>query len=210
MTISLFIPSFMKGFFLGFSLILAIGAQNAFVLRTGLEGRHVFAICLFCAISDAILITLGVGGMGAILAPLESLNFWLYLIASLWLFTYGAMRLKDAMSGQSQLKAENNEIKSLWPSLSLVAGLTWLNPHVYLDTVVLLGGISAPLGGAEKWSFGLGAIMSSFVFFFSLGYGAKALSPMLNSPKTWQRIDFGIAVIMFWIAIGLVIAAFQS
>ena len=89
----------------------------------------------------------------------------------------------------------------------MVAGLTWLNPHVYLDTVVLLGGISAPLPIAEKWAFGMGATTSSFMFFFTLGYGARALSPWLNNPKTWQKIDFGIAAIMFWIAIGLIIAA---
>ena len=201
------LPSFLKGFGLGFSLIMAIGAQNAFVLRTGLDGRHIFIICLFCALSDALLISLGVAGMGALLAPLESITTWLYIGAAMWLITYGGLRLRDALSGRSQLNADQSQSKPLWPALSMVAGLTWLNPHVYLDTVVLLGGISAPLIGVEKWSFGIGAILASFVFFFSLGYGAKALSPWLNNPKIWQRIDFGIAAIMFWIAFGLIIAA---
>ena len=207
MILTSFIPSFIKGFGLGFSLIMAIGAQNAFVLRTGLEGRHIFAICLFCAVSDAVLITVGVAGMGALLAPLESVTAWLYGGAALWLIVYGGMRLRDGLTGQSQLSADQSQSKPLWPALSMVAGLTWLNPHVYLDTVVLLGGISAPLPIAQKWAFGIGATTSSFVFFFILGYGARALSPWLNNPKTWQKIDFGIAAIMFWIATGLIIAA---
>ena len=202
-----FLPSFLKGFGLGFSLIMAIGAQNAFVLRTGLEGRHIFIICLFCALSDAVLITFGVAGMGALLAPMESVTTWLYLGAALWLMVYGGFRLRDAMTGRSKLSAEESQSKPLWPALSMVAGLTWLNPHVYLDTVVLLGGVSAPLIGTDKLAFGLGAVVSSFVFFFTLGYGARALSPWLNDPKIWQKIDFGIAAIMFWIAFGLIIAA---
>ena len=203
------LPVFLKGFGLGFSLIMAIGAQNAFVLRTGLEGRHIFVICLFCAVSDAVLITVGVAGMGALLAPLESVTAWLYGGAALWLMIYGGLRLRDALLGHSQLTAEKSQSKPLWPALSMVAGLTWLNPHVYLDTVVLLGGVSAPLAVIEKWAFGLGATVSSFVFFFTLGYGARALSPWLSHPKTWQKIDFGIAGIMFWIAIGLLITAFM-
>ena len=202
--------TFFQGFGLGFSLIMAIGAQNAFVLRTGLDGRHVFITCLFCAVSDAVLITLGVGGMGAFLGRWEGLEFWLYLIAALWLMIYGGLRLREAYHGGAALNLQDNESKPLWPSLSMVAGLTWLNPHVYLDTIVLLGGISAPLPVSQKWSFGIGATLSSFVFFFGLGYGAKALSPWLRTPKIWRRIDVLIALIMFWIALGLILAAFQA
>jgi len=202
--------TFFQGFGLGFSLIMAIGAQNAFVLRTGLDGRHVFIICLFCAVSDAALIALGVGGVGAFLGRWEGLEFWLYLIAAIWLIVYGGLRLREAFRGGAVLSLEDTASKSLWPALSMIAGLTWLNPHVYLDTIVLLGGISAPLPVMQKWSFGLGATLSSFVFFFGLGYGAKALSPWLRTPKIWRRIDILIALIMFWIALGLIIAAFRA
>jgi len=202
--------TFFQGFGLGFSLIMAIGAQNAFVLRTGLDGRHVFIICLFCAVSDAALIALGVGGVGAFLGRWEGLEFWLYLIAAIWLIVYGGLRLREAFRGGAALSLEDTASKPLWPALSMIAGLTWLNPHVYLDTIVLLGGISAPLPVMQKWSFGLGATLSSFVFFFGLGYGAKALSPWLRTPKIWRRIDILIALIMFWIALGLIIAAFRA
>ena len=203
------LTTFLQGFGLGFSLIMAIGAQNAFVLRTGLDGRHIFIICLFCAASDAVLIALGVGGVGVFLDSLQDVTLWLYLGAALWLIVYGGLRLRDAIMGHTRLNADHAISKPLWPALSMVAGLTWLNPHVYLDTVVLLGGISAPLPIGQKWSFGLGAGLASFVFFFALGYGARALSPYLDNPKTWRRIDFGIAAIMFWIAIGLILAAFK-
>lgn len=198
----------LKGFALAFSLILAIGAQNAFVLRTGLRGHHVFAVCAFCALSDMILIILGIGGMAALLTPFQAQIFWIYIVAALWLAGYGVMRLKDAMSGAAGLTIEQNIPSGFWPVMLTVAGLTWLNPHVYLDTVILLGGISVTLDAGEKIPFALGACLATCVFFFSLGYGGKALGKTLTSPKAWVRIDFGIALLMFWIAAGLVWAAF--
>lgn len=202
--------SFLKGFGLGFSLILAIGAQNAFILRMGLERQHIFWLCLFAACSDAVLITLGVGGLGALLAPIADASFWLYLLAAGWLIIYGVMRLKDAYSGASVLEAEGRRQMSLKAALVLIAGLTWLNPHVYLDTVVLLGGISATLPQGDKLPFGIGAVLASFVFFFSLGYGASWMGKYLKSPKVWIRIDIGIALVMFWIASGLIYSAFNA
>lgn len=199
-----------NGFMLGLSLILAIGAQNAFVLRMGLEGRHVFAVCLFCAVSDAALISAGVAGVGGMLSRADGVTFWLYLIAAAWLVIYGGLRLRDALSGRSSLKASEQSGDSLGVTLMIMAGLTWLNPHVYLDTVVLLGGISATLEAAERPVFAAGAMLSSFVFFFSLGYGARALGGRLTSPNTWVRIDIGIALIMFWLAAGLLWAAFVA
>lgn len=199
----------MKGFLLGLSLILAIGAQNAYVLRAGLNGTHVFAICLFCALSDAVLIALGITGMGAVLGGMEDVSFWLYLLAAGWLSGYGLLRLRDAIKGQSSLKAEGSGQHKLIPALVMAAALTWLNPHVYLDTVVLLGGIASTLAPPERAVFGLGAAISSFVFFFGLGYGAKAIGRHLTSPGIWKRIDLGIALIMFWLAAGLLAAAFR-
>ena len=198
---------FIKGFGLGFSLILAIGAQNAFILRMGLERQHIFWLCLFSAVSDAVLIAVGVGGVGRLLEPMVSASFWLYLIAAAWLIIYGLLRLKSAFDGSSILEADKRRQMTLPMALLMMGGLTWLNPHVYLDTVVLLGGISATLGAGEKWPFGLGAAISSFVFFFTLGYGASWVGGYLRDPKMWRRIDFGIALVMFWIAAGLIFSA---
>lgn len=205
-----FIEFFGVGFGLVFSLILAIGAQNAFVLRTGLLGRHVFVVCCFCALSDILLITVGINGMGALLAPLQQYIFWVYIFAALWLAVYGLIRLRDAMSGKSALNALDQEGQSLMMTMTVIAGLTWLNPHVYLDTVILLGGISSTVPSESKLSFSLGAYAASTVFFFGLGYGAKRLGRSLTNPKIWARIDIGIAIIMFWIASGLLWAAFRS
>ena len=206
--------TFLKGFGLGFSLILAIGAQNAFILRMGLERQHVFWLCLFAAVSDAVLIALGVGGVGRLLAPMADASFWLYVLAAGWLTLYGVLRLKDAWSGASALEASNKvagrKPMTLAAALLMVAGLTWLNPHVYLDTVVLLGGISATLPEGDKLNFGVGAALSSFTFFFGLGYGASWMGRYLKDANVWIKIDIGIAVVMFWIAAGLIISAFNG
>jgi len=202
--------TFIKGFLLGLSLIMAIGAQNAYVLRAGLRKTHVFAICFFCALSDAVLIAVGITGMGAVLGGMEDISFWLYLVASGWLFGYGLLRLRDALRGQSGLNSEGGaDRQSLASALLMAAALTWLNPHVYLDTVVLLGGIASTLGPAERLSFGTGAALSSFIFFFGLGYGARAVGGYLTGPASWKKIDLGIALIMFWLATGFLTAAFR-
>ena len=199
-----------KGFGLGFSLILAIGAQNAFILRMGLQRQHVFWLCLFAAVSDAILITIGVGGLGRLLEPMAAASFWLYLLAAAWLIVYGILRLKDAFTGASVLEAGTRQTMSLRAAMIMVAGLTWLNPHVYMDTVVLLGGISATLPMGDVLPFGIGAATASFVFFFMLGYGASWMGRYLKDNKIWIKIDLGIAVVMFWIAAGLIISAFAG
>lgn len=200
---------FLQGFVLVFSLILAIGAQNAFVLRAGLQGRNVFVICAFCAVSDMILVTVGINGMAAVLAPFQAAMPWVYAGAALWLAGYGGLRLRDALTGQSALKAAEGEAQGLGPSLLAAAGITWLNPHVYLDTVVLVGSVSTTLDGSEKWRFALGAYLASTSFFFTLGYGAKALGRGLTNPKIWARIDLFIALVMFWIAAGLIWAGIR-
>lgn len=200
--------SFLKGFGLGFSLILAIGAQNAFILRMGLERQHVFWLCLFAATSDATLIAIGVGGFGRLLEPMIAASFWLYLLAAAWLIFYGMLRLKDAYTGASVLEASTRQRMTLRAAMLLVAGLTWLNPHVYLDTVVLLGGISATLPSGEKLPFGIGAALASYTFFFALGYGASLMGGYLKDARIWIKIDIGIALVMFWIAGGLIFSAF--
>lgn len=167
--------SILAGFTLGFSLILAIGAQNAFVLRQGLMRLHVLPVVLTCAVSDAVLIAGGVAGFGALVERLPWLENAMRLFGAAFLFWYGSRALIAAWRGGTALEA-GQAAPSLQGSIVTCLALTWLNPHVYLDTVVLLGGISAQYPSALR--FALGAMTASFVFFFSLGYGARALAPL--------------------------------
>ena len=200
------IYAFLTGFFLGFSLILAIGAQNAFVLRQGLIGRHVLIVALFCAVSDALLITIGVVGISTLLNFIGLLSNWLYGISSIWLIGYGLLRLRDAVKGESTLTAEKSSVNGLASTLAFLAVVTFANPHVYLDTVVLLGSISQQFSGDNKIAYVLGASIASFAFFFSLSYGARLLAPIMIRPNAWRILDCSIALLMFIIAIKLVLS----
>lgn len=195
--------TFFAGFALGFSLILAIGAQNAFVLRQGLRGEHVFWICLTCAVSDALLITTGVAGFGSLATYLPWFEPVMRYGGAAFLIVYGAMSMRSAWRGGSALVTANGSSSGLVSSLLTVLAFTWLNPHVYLDTVVLIGSISAQY--PDRLQFGLGAVTSSFVFFFTLGYGARLLAPLFSRARAWQVLDVLIALIMWAIAIKLLI-----
>lgn len=199
--------AFSTGFFLGISLILAIGAQNAFVLRQGILGQHVFYVALFCAVSDALLIFLGVTGISFFLDNLvgEFTNI-LFGISSIWLSGYGLIRLMSIFKSNAVLDSENIALKKLIPTLASVFILTFANPHVYIDTVVLIGSIAQQFSGDLKFIFAIGASLASFIFFFGLAYGAKLLSPLMQSPTSWRILDGIIAVIMFSIAFKLAIA----
>ncbi|MDF2141742.1 LysE/ArgO family amino acid transporter [Paenirhodobacter sp. CAU 1674] len=187
------------GFRLGLGLILAIGAQNAFVLRQGLRREHVFAVAGFCALSDALLIALGVSGVAVMtrIAPwvVEALR-WGGVAFLLW---YGWRAARAAWRGGEALQAGQGSTVSLGRVLATVAALTWANPHVWLDTVVLLGAVSAQFPG-QGLSFGLGAGIASFVFFFSLAYGARLLAPLFAKPRAWQVLDALVALIMVSVA----------
>lgn len=196
-------PAFPAGFALGFSLILAIGAQNAFVLRQGLRGEHVFWVCLTCALSDAILIAGGVAGFGSLAAHLPWFEPVMRYGGALFLIVYGAMALRKAWRGGEVLIAAGERSADLGKILLTVLAFTWLNPHVYLDTVVLIGSVSAQYD--NRLQFGLGAVLSSFVFFFGLGYGARVLAPVFARPRAWQVLDLLIALIMWAIAVKLLI-----
>ncbi len=191
------------GFFTGLSLIIAIGAQNAYVLKLGLQRHHVFAAVLFCAVSDALLIIAGVAGLGAIIQqfPLV-LEFFKYAGAA-YLIWFGVSALRRAAKPQT-LEAQG-EAKSLSKTLLTMAALTWLNPHVYLDTVILLGSIANQFE-PNQWWFTIGAATASFVWFFSLGFGAKLLSRFVSNPVFWRWLDGFIAVVMFAIALSLLFA----
>jgi len=192
----------LTGFVLGFSLILAIGAQNSFVLRQGLMGRHVFIVALFCSISDALLISIGVAGISIFLSNyIDLVSDWLFSISAIWLLGYGLLRLRDAINGKSVLIAKDSSVNELASTLSFLSVLTFANPHVYLDTVILIGTVSQQFPGNTKLAYVLGASLASFVFFFSLAYGAKFLSPIMQRPIAWRLLDSFVAFIMFTLAI---------
>ena len=197
------LSAFLTGFILGFSLILAIGAQNSFVLRQGLMGHHVFTVALFCALSDVLLISIGVFGISIFLNNyIDSVSVWLFAISAIWLAGYGLLRLRDAVIGKSVLIVKNSSVNGLASTLSFLVVLTFANPHVYLDTVVLIGSVSQQFpDNNTKLSYVLGASIASFVFFFSLAYGAKFLSPVMQRPIAWRLLDSFIAFVMFGLAI---------
>ncbi|TCO69727.1 LysE/ArgO family amino acid transporter [Rhodovulum euryhalinum] len=196
----------LTGFATSLSLILAIGAQNAFVLRQGLMQRHVFALCLFCALSDAALIAAGVAGFGTLARAAPWLPTALTLGGAAFLLAYGALRIRAALRGGHALAADGRG-GSVWAVLGTAAAITWLNPHVYLDTLALIGAVSMRFApGADRMAFGLGAVAASFVFFFALGYGARLLAPVMASPRAWRVLDLGIGVVMWTIAAGLVLS----
>ncbi|MEM6760540.1 MAG: LysE/ArgO family amino acid transporter [Pseudomonadota bacterium] len=190
--------SFVPGFFLGFSLILAIGAQNAFVLRQGLRRAHVFAVVITCAVSDAVLIAAGVAGFGALAEAVPWFEPLMRYGGAAFLLWYGWRNARSAWRGGQALGTGGDEAQSLRAAVLTVLALTWLNPHVYLDTVVLLGSISAQY--PDRLAFALGAMTASFVFFFSLGYGARALAPLFARPSAWRVLDAIIALTMWAIA----------
>jgi L-lysine exporter family protein LysE/ArgO len=196
--------TFIPGFLLGSSLILAIGAQNAFVLRQGLRKEHVFWVCLICALSDAALIAAGVAGFGALVTAVPWLAPVMRFGGAAFLLTYGLRSLWSAWRNSGALNPSDDVRKSLGATAAACLAFTWLNPHVYLDTVVLLGSVSTQYAGARN-VFALGAITSSFLFFFSLGYGARLLRPLFANPKAWRVLDGLIGVTMLLLAAKLVL-----
>jgi len=198
------ITPFLTGFFLGLSLIVAIGAQNTFVLRQGILGQHVFYIALFCALSDVLLIIIGVAGISFFLNNFISHNLnILFGLSAIWIFGYGVLRLRSSFKSNKSIEIKASRIKGLLPNISVAAVLTFLNPHVYLDTMILIGSISQQFFGLQKITFALGACLASFVFFFSLAYGARLLIPIMQRPFSWKILDALIALVMFTIAFKL-------
>ena len=198
------ITAFFTGFFLGISLILAIGAQNTFVFRQGILREHVFYVALFCSISDAILIIIGITGISFFLNNIsDNFSNLLFGISAIWLTIYGILHLIHAFKSKSNIKIEKKDSKNLLITISTLSILTFANPHVYLDTVVLIGSISQQFTGSLKLAFASGSVLASFAFFFSLSYGAKRLAPIMTSPSSWRILDIVIALIMFSIAFKL-------
>jgi len=196
--------AYATGLAVGFGLILAIGAQNAFVLRQGLKGEHLLLVCLACALSDAALILAGVGGFREIIDRFPALDPALRYAGAAFLLWYGARSFKAALSGDAALVPAQAAPASWRGTLATCLALTWLNPHVYLDTVVLIGTISTRFPGRAE-IFALGAMIASFIFFFSLGYGAALLRPLFARPSAWRVLETVVGITMWTIAAKLVL-----
>jgi L-lysine exporter family protein LysE/ArgO len=199
----------LAGLGFGLSLIVAIGAQNAFVLRQGLRREHVFAIVVVCALSDIALIAVGVAGLGALLQAVPWLLVVVRVAGAGFLLVYGALAARRAFR-PATLDASTSGVSSpLWTAVATCLALTWLNPHVYLDTVVLLGSVAAT-HGADRWWFAVGAAVASILWFTTLGFGARLLRPVFAKRAAWRVLDALVAVVMFVLAIGLLVGLASS
>lgn len=191
------------GLGLGLALIVAIGAQNAFVLRQGLRGEHVVAVVAVCALSDLLLIIAGVAGTGALLDRVPTAVPVMRWLGAAFLLGYGALAARRALRPAGALVAQASQQTPLLPTVLTASALTWLNPHVYLDTVVLLGSVAATHDDL-RWHFGAGAAVGSLLWFSVLGAGARLLRPVFAKPRAWRVLDATIAVVMGILAVGLV------
>ena len=200
--------SYLQGLLLGFSLIIAIGAQNLFVFNQGLIGKYVMIVCLFCSLSDALLILIGYSGLYLIIENNVILQNFIILIGFLWLLGYGVLKIREGMSFDQksnldiQISHTNN--RNLYKTILAISGITWLNPHVYLDTVFLIGSISNSVQSEKQFSFLLGTISSSFLFFFFLGYMGFKIGPLIKSPNLWKKINISLGIIMIMISFNLI------
>lgn len=192
----------LQGYLVAISLILAIGAQNAFVLRQGLRREHVAAVVAACAISDAVLIAAGVAGFGALSTALPWFGEAMRWLGVAFLLVYGALRFRAAARGGEALRPSHSGPAPLGKVLATCLVLTWANPHVYLDTVVLIGSISAQYA-PHQLAFGSAAAMGSLSFFTALGFGARALAPVFARPAAWVWLELGVGCTMWAIALGL-------
>jgi L-lysine exporter family protein LysE/ArgO len=196
--------AFLPGFFAGLGLIVAIGAQNAFVIRQGLKRQHVLAVVAICALADAALIALGIAGLGAIIQGLPWLLEGVRWFGVAYLTWFGIKSVRSAFKNQT-MDTSGNEAGSLKKAVLAVLGFTFLNPHVYLDTVILLGSISNQFA-EDRWIFGFGAMTASVVWFSTIGFGARAASRFMSKPIFWRVLDSLIAAVMFSIAFYLAFA----
>ena len=192
------------GLGLGLSLIVAIGAQNAFVLRQGLRGEHVAAVVAICLLSDVVLIAAGVGGAGALVTRAPGVVTVVCFAGAAFLLVYGLMAARRALRPGALLTDAAGGRTRTTVAVTTALALTWLNPHVYLDTVVLLGSLSSTYG-EQRWAFGGGAAVASALWFTGLGFGARLLRPVFARPAAWRVLDAVIAVVMLALAASLAV-----
>ncbi len=199
----------MLGFAAGLTLIVAIGAQNAYLLRLGVEGRGrvLITVVLICAFSDAILIGAGVAGIGAVIEAVPAAIDVVRILGAIFLISYGVMAARRAWSPDAMKVEDGPPVVSTKVVVFTALALTWLNPHVYLDTVMLLGSIANQQGEGERWWWALGAAIASFTWFFLLGYGARLLRPLFAKPGAWRVLDGLIAAVMIALGVGLIVGA---
>ncbi len=201
-------PIFLQGFATCAALIIAIGAQNAFVLRQGIRREHVFVVALLCSFSDALLVSLGVAGLGTLVQTNPLLLSTARYGGAAFLIVYGFFAAKRAWRPGGEglsVTGSGGAPASLKKTVLACLAFTYLNPHCYLDTVVLMGSLSAQFEGDLRWVFAVGAVSASFGWFFSLAYGARLLAPAFAKPRAWRILDATIALVMLGIALGLLI-----
>lgn len=196
--------AFVYGLGIGFSLILAIGAQNAFVLKQGLKQQYVFWVCFICALSDSILIYFSVTGFSKVIANFPLLLTVSKYFGAAFLFLYGLRNFYSAIKNSSSLNPSDIEKDSLLKIIGICLAFTWLNPHVYLDAIILIGSISVQFSD-QLYQFAAGTILASWIFFFSVGYGAKMLLPLFKRATSWKILDVLIGITMWTIATMLII-----
>jgi L-lysine exporter family protein LysE/ArgO len=199
---------FLAGFMASLALIIAIGAQNSFVLRQGLRGEHLLPVTLICAFSDALLIGIGIAGLGKLIEAQPFLLDAIRYGGAAFLAWCAWQALRRAWHGERLEIGANGPGRASSAATAVLTclGLTFLNPHVYLDTVLLLGSLANHHGDDGRWIFGFGAVAASFCWFFSLAWGARLLVPLFARPAAWRVLDSGIAVVMATLAVGLLAA----
>jgi len=200
-----FLTPALAGFALGGSLIIAIGAQNAFILRMGLLRQHVFILCFICALSDALLIAVGVAGLGAFVDSNPSLLKFISIGGGAFLLVYAFLAARRVFVPEA-MHSPSQSAMPLAKAISIVLAFTFLNPHVYLDTVILVGALAAAWPGEQRVAFAAGAMSASFIWFFALGYGARLLAPLFERQIAWRVLDGFIALVMATLAISLLLS----
>ena len=200
---------FLQGLGTGAGLIIAIGAQNAFVLSRGLTRNHHLPVVLICAVSDALLITLGLSGMGIVLAQSEAFAVWATWLGVAFLFWYGLRSFRSALHSGSLAPQERARM-GLGATVAATLAVTFLNPHVYLDTVLLLGSIGGRYPEAQRFFFGAGAVTASLAWFLALGLGARLLLPFFRHPRSWAVLDVLVGMTMWGVAASLATSAFAG
>jgi L-lysine exporter family protein LysE/ArgO len=203
MDLTAFLAPALLGFGTGLALIVAIGSQNAFVLRQGIRGEHVAAVVLVCGVSDALLIAAGIAGIGALIEASPVVVDVARFAGAAFLLGYGILAARRAVRPGALTASGRQYALSAGAAISTVLGLTWLNPHVYLDTVLLLGAVANQQSPDLRWWFGAGAVAASMVWFSALGFGARVLRPFFSRPSSWRILDGLVAAVMLTLGLRL-------
>ncbi|MFI6165340.1 LysE/ArgO family amino acid transporter [Nocardia sp. NPDC051052] len=196
----------LSGLGFGLSLIVAIGAQNAFVLRQGVRGQHIFAVVAVCALSDIVLIAAGVGGFGVVVQSVPAVVTVVRYAGAAFLLGYAVLAARRAFASTALIVGSAGTTVALGATVATSLALTWLNPHVYLDTLVLLGSLASTYATPDRWFLGAGAMLGSVLWFTALGYGARRLGPLFARPVAWRVLDSAIAVVMTLLGLALLLA----